>query len=540
MTGEVTGDMPGDVYIGLDLGTSSLKGVAVEVGGTIVASARATYPTVREAPGQAEQDPGAWIRAVREVARRLAGEVPAARWRAIGLSAMIPTLVTAGADGEPSGPAVTWEDARAEAQGAVFRDAAAEALGGSAELYRRTGQRVDGRYLLPMAMRVRAAEPERAAATSVLASAKDFLFHWLTGTWATDPSTASGFGCYDLAAGAWLPDLADGTWLADLADGAWLRDLGAAAAARAGDAPRGVPGVPGLPDAPGLPAVMPSTTLRPLAATVARRTALPAGVPVCLGAADSVAAMLALGATQPGDVACVGGTSTVIAGVSAGLVTDPAARCLVTPLAAGDGWGLEMDLVSTGSAVAWLAGVLRLGRGGEAKLLELAAGGSDTPLTFLPFLGRGEQGARWDPDLRGALLGLDISQRPADLARALVDGIVVESCRCLDVLTENGLPTAPVRAAGALAASPFFRRRLADASGRDVLSPEYPERPSSAIGAALIARLALDGPPEDAAAWTGALARTASDPLRRAWWLQRRRRHDDDVTRLAGFFRPSA
>lgn len=276
VTYEVTGDMTGDVYIGLDLGTSSLKGVAVEAGGAIVASARATYPTVREAPGQAEQDPGAWVRAVRQVARRLAGEAPTARWRAIGLSAMIPTLVTAGADGEPSGPAVTWEDARAEEQGATFRDAAAAALGGSAELYRRTGQRVDGRYLLPMAMRVRAAEPERAAATSVLASAKDFLFHWLTGTWATDPSTASGFGCFDLA---------DGTWLADLA---------AAAGARAEDAPRGVPGVPGLPDAPGLPAVMPSLTLRPLATTVARRTALPAGIPVCLGAADSVAAMLAL------------------------------------------------------------------------------------------------------------------------------------------------------------------------------------------------------------------------------------------------------
>jgi len=503
-----------DLYIGLDLGTSSLKGVVVSAAGEIVGRAQARYPTVRDAPGQAEQDPGDWIKAVRQVARRLAADAPPARWRAIGLSAMIPTLVVAGADGAPAGLAVTWEDARAEAQGASFRTAAAAALDGDAELYRRTGQRVDGRYLLPMVMRLRESGPESTTAGVRIMGAKDYLFWWLTGDWATDPSTASGVGCYDLAAGAWLPEVA----------------------AIAGAAE--------------LPAVMPSTTLRPLTATAAARTGLPAGLPVCLGAADSVAGMLALGATAPGDIAYITGTSTVIAGVSKEFVTDAEARCLVTPLATGDGWGLEMDLVSTGSAVSWLARLLRLGRGGEGKLMELAAAAgagdaeppdvatrqNDPPL-FLPFLGRGEQGALWDPDLRGAVVGLDLAHSSADLALALMDGIVIESCRCLDVLEKNGLPPAPVRASGAGVASVFFRRRLADASTRDVLSPRDPERPVSALGAALLARTALDGAPEDPAAWTGPMERTASDRSRRACWKRRRRQHDDTVACLSELHR---
>jgi len=487
---------------------------------------------VREAPGQAEQDPGAWIRALRRVARRLAAAVPPPHWRALGLSGMIPTLVTVDTLGRPVGAAPTWQDARADAQAARLRSAAAEALGDPAGLYRRTGQRLDGRYLLPMAMRIADEEPRRAAATALILGAKDFLFGWLTGVWATDPSTASGYGCYDLAEGRWLPEVVTASGLAA-----------------------------------GLPPIMPSTTTRPLSAAAATLTGIPAGLPVCLGAADSVAGMLALGVTRPGDVAYITGTSTVIAGVSAALALDLYERCLVTPLATPDGWGLEMDLVSTGSAVAWLARILGLGRGGEHRVMELAAAApdaawpaaasapepaaasapgptagdgtsapADEPL-FLPFLGRGEQGALWDPDLRGTILGLDLSHGREHIARALVDGLVLESCRCFDVLTENGLPPAPVRAAGAGASSPFLRRQLADASGRDVLAPADPGRPFSALGAALLACRALGRAPEGPRAWTGPLERTASDPSRRSWWDQRRTRHDEMVTRIAALYR---
>jgi len=497
------------LFVGLDLGTSSLKGVAVTAGGAVVARGHAAYYTVRDAAGQAEQDPAAWLRAVKRVVRQLRAAAPPARWRAIGLSAMIPTLVTVDRAGAPTGPAVTWEDARAETESEVYRRRA----GGGVALYERTGQWVDGRYLLPMWMRLRAAERRRAATATRLLAAKDYLFWWLTGEYATDPSTASGFGCYDLDRGRWMAVAAE------------------TGGVIAGDDAEGTAGTPGT---PGLPAVLPSNTLRPLGAAAAALLGLPAGLPVCLGAADSVLGMLALGVTAPGDVAYITGTSSVIVGVSADLVVDSGHRYLVTPLARSARWGLEMDLLSTGSAVRWMGRLLKLGAHCEARLMELAASAPPEAdeVRVLPFLGGGEQGALWDPDLRGTVLDLDLSHGPAELARGLVNGIVFESRRCLDVLEQSGLPRSPIRIAGAGAAAPFFRRRLADVSGRSVLFARDPERPFSALGAARVAADALGCSNAEDSTWSGPLELTEPDATLRDEWERRWTKHRSAVERV--------
>src|SRR5690242_20260120 len=209
------------VYIGLDLGTSGLKGVALAPGGTVIARGAAAYPTHRPGPGASEQAPPSWIAAAESVAAQLRKAAQPRRWRGIGLSAMIPTLVTARPGGEPAGPAITWQDSRAGARGEQLR----ERCGGD-RLYRATGQWVDGRYLLPMFLRVAGDEPARAAAVTRLLAAKDYLFGWLTGEIATDPSTAAGFGCYRLA------------------DGGSDREVIAAAGARAGPGGSGRPSLP--------------------------------------------------------------------------------------------------------------------------------------------------------------------------------------------------------------------------------------------------------------------------------------------------------
>ena len=77
------------------------------------------------------------------------------------------------------------------------------------ETYELTGQPLDGRYLLPMFAWMQRHDPARASrGRRSCSSAKDYLFFWLTGELLTDPSTATGYGCYELATGAWLPHLA--------------------------------------------------------------------------------------------------------------------------------------------------------------------------------------------------------------------------------------------------------------------------------------------------------------------------------------------
>ena len=448
------------VYIGLDLGTSGLKGVALAPEGTVIARAGAAYPTHRPSPGACEQAPQDWLTAVESVAAQLLTAAAPQRWRGIGLSAMIPTLVTARPGGEPAGPAVTWQDSRARVRGEQLR----ERCGGE-RLYRATGQWVDGRYLLPMFLRVADDEPARAAAVTRLLAAKDYLFGWLTGEIATDPSTATGFGCYRLEAGAW--------------DG----DVIAAAAALAG---------PAMPALPSLPPVLPSTACWPLRDEIAQRLGC-GPIPVCLGAADSVLGAYGLGVRHPGQVAYIAGTSNVIMGVADRLLLDPGHRFLVTPLAEPGRWGLEMDLMATGSAISWLAGLFGTGTD-EAALVALAAGVDprDAPLV-LPYLSPGEQGALWDPLLRGAFVGLELCHGRPHLARGLVNGIVLESRRCLTALGEAGQFGSEIKATGGSAADPAFRADLADATRSRVGRPAGHDADCSARGAALLAALVIDG-----------------------------------------------
>jgi xylulokinase len=488
----------GEVYVGLDLGTSGLKAVALGASGAVLARSGAAYPTHRPAAGAYEQDAGGWLRAVERATGQLGAAVPPRRWRAIGLAGMIPTLVTLGPDGRPTGPAVTWQDGRADELGDEFR----ERCGGD-RLYRLTGQWVDGRYLLPMFGRVARDEPARAAATATIASAKDYLYAWLTGELATDPSTASGYGCYELADGRW--------------------NEGALAMAGWPDRPGG---------GPRLPAVRPSVTRRPLRAGAAARLGC-AAIPVVLGAADSVLGALGLGCRQPGQVAYIAGTSTVILGVTDRLVLDPAHRFLVTPLAEPGRLGVEMDLLATGSAITWLAGVLGGGLT-AAGLAQLAATAdpSGAPV-LLPYLSPGEQGALWDPRLRGALAGLDLGHGRDHLARALVNGIVLESRRCLAVLDQAGGFGRAVAVAGGSAASPSFRADLADATRWTVSAPGDDDSHYSARGAALIAALATAGRWPDGA-FPAAGVTTEPDEARAVTWDRLWSAHESARRRLNG------
>lgn len=415
---------------------------------------------------------------------QLAGTEDPRNWRAIGLSAMLPTLVLTDAAGMPTGPAITWEDARAEKYGDVLR----ESFGPDA-LYRRTGQWVDGRYLIPMAARLRDVCPDRVAGATRLLGAKDYLFGVLTGEYLTDPSTATGTGCYDLHSGDWIAGLAGG--------------------------------LPALPD------IAPSLSACPLRAGLG----LPAGTPVVLGGTDSVLGAVGVGLRKPGQVAYIAGTSNVILAHSAEPVADPAHRHLITPLLSRGVWGLEMDLLCTGSAHRWLAGMVA--NGDQAALAALAAevDPQDAPV-FLPYLLPGEQGARWDPDLAGTVAGLHLGHGPGHLARALQAGIVAESRHCLALLAAAAGSGEILLAGGG---ARFLAQDLADATGRDVCLPHADRADSSAIGAAMAAASAVDGIALPVPSAADALIRP--DPAHADRWRHVAARHEAALAAITPLYR---
>jgi xylulokinase len=434
--------------LGIDLGTSAVKTVVLDEGGEAVAIGEATFPTIAEQPGQAEQETRHWLGAASEavaaIGRQLGGNWQR-RIAGIGLAGQLPTLVCLGAEG-PLGPAIAWRDGRADAWAAGLLDEERRAA-----LYRRTGMPIDGRYLGPM---YRFHWHDRRAGLRRILSAKDYLCHVLTGAEVTDPSTAAGYGVFTLD-GSIDPALCA------------LWDLD-----------------PAL-----LPEVRPAEdTAGALSAAGAACLGLPAGLPVAVGAADSAAGALAMseaatGELREGIVCLVMGSSTIVIDAVKVPQLDSRRRYLLTPHARPGWFGREMDLLATGSGYRWLGQIL----GWTPEEIERQAAGSvpgARGLFFAPYLAGGEQGALWDPSLSGVLQGLRLHHGAGDIARAFLEGVQFEIRRCLEVLAETRAVDR-ILLSGHMAESKPSLHMLADILRRPVepfafLSP-------AAVGAALLA-----------------------------------------------------
>jgi len=438
--------------LGLDLGTSAFKAALLTAQGRVLASGEAPVLTLSTAPGEAEQDPSQWLTAAGRAVSALAKAADAAEphWRArvaaVGLTGQLPTLVVLGEQGE-LGTAITWKDARADATAAAVIGARRRAL------YESTGMPIDGRYLAPMFHHHWRAR--RAQARSLL-SAKDYLCFALTGARVTDPSTAAGYGLFDLEAAEFSQE-----WCA-----LW-------------EVPREL-----------LPEVRPAHSIAGgLHSAGATILGLREGIPVTVGAADSVSGAFAMGAMTFARRVCVAmGSSTVILDAVRARRTDPQMRYLLTPHVEAHWYAREMDLLATGTGHRWLSELLGCGPGELERLAEQSPPGA-RGVTFAPYLAGGEQGALWNPNLRGAVQGLTLHTDRSDLARAFMEGVGFEIRRCIEVLAETDT-VAEIVLAGHLADVPFALQMLADILARPV--QPFPPLSAAALGAALGALRALD------------------------------------------------
>jgi xylulokinase len=351
-------------------------------------------------------------------------------------------------EGAPA-PAITWKDGRADAWAAERIDAARRSA-----MYAITGMPIDGRYLAPMLQFHRA---DRLDEMRGVLSAKDFLLYALTGLHLTEPSTAAGYGVFDLRAGRFSADLC-AFW--------------------------------NLPERL-LPQLRPANAgAGPLNAAGAALLGLPEGIAVSTGAADSVCAAYAMAGLDPRVVSVSFGSSAVILGATASLAFDPAARYLVTPHVIDAWYGREMDLLATGTGYRWVSELFEWSDGELDRRAAQSVPGA-RGLCFAPYLAGGEQGALWNPRLRGALSGLHLLHSRSDIARAYLEGVFYEVKRCVEVLAETS-PVASIRVSGHIVDAPDSLQMLADIL--DLVVVGVAERSPAAVGAALLARNAARTP----------------------------------------------
>ena len=184
-----------DALVGLDVGTSGVKGVAIDADGRVLATATADYPLSRPHPGWSEQDPEDWWRAAEDCLARLP-EGP------VGFSGQMHGLVILGADGSVLRPAILWNDQRTAVEAAEIEERV-----GLARLIELTGNRALTGFTAPKLLWLRRHEPEVYARIRHILLPKDYVRYRLTGELAIDAADASGTVLFDVRRRAWSEEV---------------------------------------------------------------------------------------------------------------------------------------------------------------------------------------------------------------------------------------------------------------------------------------------------------------------------------------------
>jgi xylulokinase len=184
-----------DPLVGLDVGTSGVKGVAIDADGRVLATAAAEYPLSRPHPGWSEQDPEDWLRAAEDVLSRLP-QGP------VGLSGQMHGLVVLDADDRVLRPAILWNDQRTGAETEEIEERV-----GLERLVELTGNRALAGFTAPKLLWLRRHEPDVYARIRRLMLPKDYVRYRLTGEWAIDAADASGTLLFDVRRRAWSEEV---------------------------------------------------------------------------------------------------------------------------------------------------------------------------------------------------------------------------------------------------------------------------------------------------------------------------------------------
>jgi xylulokinase len=183
------------VLVGLDVGTSAVKGVAIDGEGSVLATASAEYPLSRPQPGWSEQEPEDWCRAAEDVLGRLPGGP-------VGLSGQMHGLVVLNAEQRVLRPAILWNDQRTAAECAEIEERI-----GFSRLVELTGNRALAGFTAPKLLWLRRHEPELYRRIRHLLLPKDYVRLRLTGQMATDVADASGTLLFDVRRRAWSEEV---------------------------------------------------------------------------------------------------------------------------------------------------------------------------------------------------------------------------------------------------------------------------------------------------------------------------------------------
>lgn len=435
---------PGQLSLGIDLGTGSTKAVLLGPDGTELGVASAPVRLSNPKAGWAEADAQDWWGSVRSAVTEVTGDA-GGDVACIGLSGQMHGVILARADGGAVRPAILWLDGRAGG-----------ALGAYQALPRPAARRLGNPFIPGMAGPIlhwlAHHEPGHLQEADYALQAKDWLRLRLTGGAGAEPSDASGTLLYDIF---------DNTWDEEVAEGL---------------------GVPARLLAP----ISPSGALAgPLGSGPAADLGLRPGLPVAYGGADTAAALIGSGLVDVGPVQLTVGTGAQVVALRRQPAPDDRLRYHVFASAVPSQWYALAAVQAAGVAFNWALEVFGLDWDQAYQLLDARPGRRGGPL-FVPHLA-GARSPSMDFTAQGGFYGAQVAHDRADMVRAVFEGVAFSILEAAAALPEFAADEA-VYLAGGGSTRPEWRQLLSDVLGKPVLVLGTTN--ASAKGAALLGALA--------------------------------------------------
>ena len=411
------------IFLGIDVGTSSIKVVSVDPAGRLLASASSPMTVSVPRPGWSEQNPEDWWTGTCLAVRKVLADIDSPQVIGVGLSGQMHSLVALDKSDQVLRPAILWNDVRTGKEAAHVRETV-----GNESLRRLTGNPALEGFTATKLLWMRDNEPELYDRLAHMLLAKDYINFRLTGELATDPSDASGTLLYAVAEGSWSNEMCS------------LLDID-----------------PGI-----LPSIVGSSEITgSITSAAAADTGLPEGVPVVGGGADNACAATGAGVVSPGDALITVGTSGAVVAPTDRPVTDPEMRIHSMRHAVPNTWYLMGVVLSAGAALDWW----RRTSGGDgfdelvadAAAVAPGAGG----VTFLPYL-TGERTPHADANARGVFFGMHGGVERAHMTRAVLEGVSFALKDSLSLMAALGVNPTEAVAVGGGASSPVWLQMLSD------------------------------------------------------------------------------
>jgi glycerol kinase len=441
--------------LAIDQGTTSSRAIVFSPKGKIIAVAQREFPQIYPQPGWVEHDPEVIWATVLATSREALKKADSQGWRAeaIGVTNQRETtIVWDRATGEPIHNAIVWQDRRTADVCARMRSD-----GRAAEIAEKTGLVLDPYFSASKIAWILdhvAGARDRANLGELAFGTVDSWLIWrLTGgaVHATDATNASRTSLYDIGENAWDADLC-----------AWF------------DVPQEI-----LPD------------VRDSAGDfgVSQNSWFGREIPITGVAGDQQSAAIGQACLSAGDLKSTYGTGAFLLLNTGNRIVRSQNQLLATiawRYGGKTGYALEGSVLSAGATIQWLRdGLGLIAQASEIEALASAADPESGVYLVPAFTGLGAP--YWDPEARGAIIGLTRGSGRAEIAHAALDSTVHQTCDLLDAMAADGVETRSLRVDGGMARNDRLLQRLADLTGVDVVRPVNTE--TTAWGAAFLAGL---------------------------------------------------